>query len=49
MDSFDTEDAKHIGGHAQDQLEAIFTVPLREAPREERNRMTGFRFVAKVN
>lgn len=48
MDSFDTEDAKHIGGHAQDQLEAIFTVPLREAPREERNRMTGFRFVIKV-
>lgn len=48
VDSFDTEDAKHIGGHAQDQLEIIFTVPLRKAPREERNRMTGFRFVVKA-
>jgi len=44
-DRFEDEDARHIGGHMQDRLEAIFTVPVREAPRAERNRMTGFRFV----
>ncbi|MFU8848859.1 MAG: SUMF1/EgtB/PvdO family nonheme iron enzyme [Opitutales bacterium] len=48
VDRFETEDAQHIGGHALDQLETIFTVPVREAPREERNRMTGFRIVLKV-
>lgn len=47
-DRFETEDARHIGGHALDSLEAIFTVPVREAPREERNRMTGFRIVLRV-
>ncbi|HAV12759.1 MAG TPA: hypothetical protein DCX06_04575 [Opitutae bacterium] len=47
VDRFDDEDARHIGGHAQDRLEAIFTVPVREAARGERNRMTGFRFVVK--
>lgn len=49
MDRFDNEDARHIGGHAQDRLETIFTVPAREAPRGERNRMTGFRVVVKVD
>jgi Uncharacterized conserved protein len=48
-DRFEVEDAQHIGGHAQDRLEAIFTVPLREAPRGERNRMIGFRFVMAVD
>lgn len=48
VDQFDTEDARHIGGHALDRLETIFTVPIREAPREERNRMTGFRIVMQV-
>lgn len=48
VNSFDDEDARHIGGHAQDRLEAIFTVPVREAPRGERNRMTGFRFVVNT-
>jgi hypothetical protein len=49
IDRFETEDAKHIGGHAQDRLESIFTVPIREAPRGERNRLTGFRIVVKVD
>lgn len=48
VDRFETEDARHIGGHALDRLETIFTVPIREAPREERNRMTGFRIVMQV-
>lgn len=47
-DRYDDEDAKHIGGHAQDSLEAIFTVPVRDTPRGERNRMTGFRIVARL-
>jgi hypothetical protein len=45
VDRFEDEEARHIGGHAQDRLETIFTVPIREAPRGERNRMTGFRVV----
>ena len=49
VDRFETEDALHIGGHAQDRLESIFTVPIREAPRGERNRLTGFRIVVKVD
>lgn len=47
-DRFEDEDAKHIGGHAQDSLEAIFTVPVRDTPRGERNRMIGFRIVAQI-
>ncbi|MGC6455499.1 MAG: SUMF1/EgtB/PvdO family nonheme iron enzyme [Coraliomargaritaceae bacterium] len=47
-DRFEGEDAKHIGGHAQDSIEAIFTVPVRNSPRGERNRMTGFRIVAQL-
>ncbi|MEE2988427.1 MAG: SUMF1/EgtB/PvdO family nonheme iron enzyme [Verrucomicrobiota bacterium] len=49
IDRFETEAAFHIGGHAQDRIESLFTVPSREAPRGERNRLTGFRIVAKVN
>lgn len=48
IDRFETEAARHIGGHAQDSIESIFTVPLREAPRGERNRLTGFRIVVKI-
>jgi tetratricopeptide (TPR) repeat protein len=48
-DRFDSEDARHIGGHALDRLEAIFTVPIRNAPRGERNRLTGFRLVVEVD
>jgi hypothetical protein len=49
IDRFETEGASHIGGNAQDRIESIFTVPLRQAPRGERNRLTGFRIVVKVN
>ena len=49
IDRFETEPAIHIGGHAQDRIESIFTVPLREAPRGERNRLTGFRIAVKIN
>lgn len=49
VDRFETEDARHIGGHALDQLETIFTVPVRDAPRQERNRMTGFRIVIRAS
>ena len=49
IDRFESEDAHHIGGHAQDRLEAIFTVPMRSAPRGERNRLTGFRVVVVVD
>ncbi|MGB0743813.1 MAG: SUMF1/EgtB/PvdO family nonheme iron enzyme [Opitutales bacterium] len=48
VDRLDTEDARHIGGHALDRLETIFTVPVRDAPRDDRNRMTGFRIVLQV-
>ncbi|MGB0416127.1 MAG: SUMF1/EgtB/PvdO family nonheme iron enzyme [Coraliomargarita sp.] len=49
VNRFESEDALHIGGHAQDSLEAIFTVPVRDSPRGERNRMTGFRIVAELS
>lgn len=49
IDRFESEDANHIGGHAQDRMEAIFTVPMRSAPRGERNRLTGFRVTVLVD
>jgi tetratricopeptide (TPR) repeat protein len=48
-DRFNSEEARHIGGHAQDRLESIFSVPMRSAPRGERNRLTGFRVVVLVD
>ena len=47
VDRFESEDARHIGGSAQDRLDAIFSVPLRDAGRSERNRLIGFRVVVK--
>jgi tetratricopeptide (TPR) repeat protein len=49
QDRFESEDAYHIGGDAQNRIEAIFTVPMRSAPRGERNRLTGFRVVVVVD
>ena len=49
IDQFDDEDAYHIGGHAADRIEVIFSVPKRTSPRAERNRLTGFRFVVNLN
>jgi len=48
-DRFDSEKVRHIGGHAQDRLELIFSVPVRSAARAERNRLTGFRVVMIVD
>ena len=48
IDRFEAEGARHIGGHALDSRNSLFTVPLREAPRGERNRLTGFRIVVKI-
>ena len=48
VDSFQNEEVFHIGGHAGDRLNVIFNVPIRQAPRAERNRLTGFRFVVKI-
>ena len=45
IDQFEDEDAFHIGGHAGDRVEVIFSVPRRTTSRAERNRFTGFRFV----
>ena len=49
IDRFDSEEAVHIGGHAQDRLESIFSVPLRYRPRGERSRLIGFRVVVRKN
>lgn len=49
IDRFDDEDARLIGGHAQDRIETIYKVPSSDAGRGERNRMTGFRFVVETD
>lgn len=49
VDRYESEGARQIGGHAQDRLEAIFTAPIRDAPRGGRNRLTGFRVVVKTD
>jgi hypothetical protein len=48
VDSFQNEKVIHIGGHAGDRLNVIFNVPVRSAPRAERNRLIGFRFVVEI-
>ena len=45
MDRGEAEEVRHIGGHVQDRLDAIFKVPVRSAPRSARNGVTGFRVV----
>lgn len=37
--------ASHMGGHMQDSLEEILSVPVRNLQKIERNRLTGFRIV----
>jgi hypothetical protein len=37
--------ARNIGGNHMDRTNTLFTVPLRESPANERNRLIGFRFV----
>lgn len=41
--------ANHIGGNAQDSLEAILEVPVRNLQKAERNRMVGLRIVVRVD
>jgi hypothetical protein len=48
VNSFQNENVIHIGGHAGDRLNVIFNVPIRSAPRAERNRLVGFRFVVEI-
>ena len=49
IDRFGAEEAVHIGGHALDSLESIFTVPIRDGSRGERSRLVGFRVVVRNN
>ena len=49
IDRFGSEEAVHIGGHAQDRLESIFSVPLRYGSRGERSRLIGFRVAVRKN
>ena len=49
VNRYETEKADHIGGHVQDRMDVIFTVPMRSMPRVGRNRLTGFRAVIKIS
>ena len=44
---FDDERVKHIGGHFNDRLNTIYSVPIRSVDRKERSRLIGFRFVVE--
>ena len=49
VNRYETEKADHIGGHIQDRMDVIFSVPMRSMPRIGRNRLTGFRAVIKIS
>ena len=42
---FENEPVKHIGGHFNDRVNTIYSVPIRTVNRNERSRLIGFRFV----
>ena len=42
---FENEPVKHGGGHFNDRLNTIYSVPIRTVNRNERSRLIGFRFV----
>lgn len=44
---FENEPVKHIGGHFNDRVNTIYSVPIREVNRNERSRLIGFRFVVE--
>lgn len=44
---FENERVKHIGGHFNDRLNTIYSVPIRMVNRNERSRLIGFRFVVE--
>lgn len=44
---FENEPVKHIGGHFNDRVNTIYSVPIRMVKRNERSRLIGFRFVVE--
>ena len=44
---FENEPVKHIGGHFNDRVNIIYSVPIRTVNRNERSRLIGFRFVVE--
>ena len=44
---FENEPVKHIGGHFNDRVNTIYSVPIRTVNRNERSRLIGFRFVVE--
>ena len=44
---FENESVKHIGGHFNDRVNTIYSVPIRTVNRNERSRLIGFRFVVE--
>ena len=44
---FENEPVKHIGGHFNDRLNTIYSVPVRVVNRNERSRLIGFRFIVE--
>ena len=44
---FKNEPVKHIGGHFNDRVNTIYSVPIRTVNRNERSRLIGFRFVVE--
>ena len=44
-DRVDSQSVSHFGGHVQDNVKAILSMPIRSVSINERNRLTGFRFV----
>ena len=44
---FENERVKHVGGHYNDRINTIYSVPVRTVSRNERSRFIGFRFVVE--
>ena len=44
---FENEPVKHMGGHFNDRVNTIYSVPIRTVNRNERSRLIGFRFVVE--
>ena len=45
--AYENEPVIHIGGHFNDRINTIYSVPKREVNRNERSRLIGFRFVVE--
>ena len=44
---FENEPVKHVGGHFNDRVNTIYSVPIRTVNRNERSRLIGFRFIVE--